>query len=183
MAYNFKQYEAGMAEATLWFTREISALRAGRATPLLVEDIEVDSYGTKSPLKHIAAIGVEDAKTITVKPWDKGMIPAIEAGIRAAGIGLQPVTDKDIVRVRLPELTEERRNLLKKTLKEKLEEAKIALRRLRDEVWGDVQEKERGGELTEDDKFRLKDEIQKKIDAAGAKLDDLAKKKEEEISF
>ncbi|MBI5742745.1 MAG: ribosome recycling factor [Candidatus Niyogibacteria bacterium] len=183
MAYNFKQYDAGMAEAVLWFTREIGALRAGRATPMLVEDIEVESYGTRTPLKHVAAIGVEDAKTITLKPWDKGMIPAIEAGIRASGIGLQPITDKDIVRVRLPELTEERRNLLKKTLKEKLEEAKIALRRSRDEVWSDVQEKERGGELTEDDKFRLKDEIQKKIDAAGAKLDELAKKKEEEISF
>jgi ribosome recycling factor len=181
--YNFKQYEAEMAGATEWFIKETLALRAGRASPMLVEDIEVESYGVKSPLKHVAAIGVEDAKTITVKPWDRTMLQAIEAGIRATSIGLQPIVDKDMVRVRLPDLTEERRTALKKVLKEKLEEAKIALRRARDGVWGDVQEKERSGELTEDDKFRMKDEIQKKIDAAGAKLDDLAKKKETEISF
>lgn len=148
-----------------------------------MEDLEIDSYGSKMPLKHLAAISTEDARTLNIKPWDKNNIQAIELAVRSSNLGLQPLVDQDIIRIIIPELTEERRGALKKMLKEKLEQAKVSVRRARDEVWSKIQEKERAGEISEDEKFRLKDKMQEKIDAAFKKLEEIADKKEKEISF
>jgi len=180
---NFSKLDIEIQKAIHWFGNEIVSLRTGRANPALVENLEVDSYGSKMPLKHLAAISAEDARALSIKPWDKNNIQAIESAIRSSGLGFQPLVDQDIVRIIVPELTEERRGALKKMLKEKSEQAKVSVRRARDEVWGEIQKKERAAEISEDEKFRLKDKMQEKIDAAFKKLEEIADKKEKEISF
>lgn len=180
---NFLKLDIETKKAIDWFSHEIVSLRTGRANPALVEDLEIDSYGFKTPLKHLAAISVEDARTLIIKPWDKNNISAIELAVRSSSLGLQPLVDQDIVRIIIPELTEERRQTLKKMLKEKLEQAKVSVRRTRDEAWSEIQKKERAAEISEDDKFRFKDKMQEKIDEAFKKLEETAGKKESEFTI
>jgi len=179
--YDFVQLEKRIAEVEEWLKKEISVLRTGRANPSLIENIEIECYGAKTPMKHIAAINVEDARTLRIEPWDQSLVPEIEKGIRASELGIEPVVDKKAVRIILPQLTEERRKGLLKLLGEKLERAKISLRQERDEVWSDIQAKERRGEITEDDKYRLKDELQKIIDKAHEELEKISEQKKKEI--
>lgn len=163
------------------FKEEISRLRTGRATPDIINKIMVDCYGAKCPLIETAAITVENARTLRVQPWDKNLITSIEHAIKMSDIGVQPVVDKETLRVTLPELTSERRKQLIKLMKEKLEEARISAKLKRDDVWRETQEKAREGEIDEDEKFRLKDDLQKLIDKFHEDIDDLASKKEKEI--
>jgi len=181
MVYDFSNIKKRAKETEEWFKSEISLLRTGRATPALVDNIKVDYYGVKNPLKSIASIGVEDARTLSVKPWDVEALIQIEQAIRESALGIQPITEKNIVRIIFPELTEERRSSLLKVLNEKLEEAKISLRRERDEVWRDIQDKEKAGEVGEDDKFRFKDDLQKIVDGVNKELENITSKKETEI--
>ncbi|MBU1179159.1 ribosome recycling factor [Patescibacteria group bacterium] len=181
MNYDFSKIKACAEKNKSWFNDEISLLRTGRATPSLVENIKVDYYGVKSPLKSVASIAIEDARTLRVKPWAADMIMPIEQAVRASELGIQAVTEKDIVRIIFPELTGERRKSLLKILNGKLEESRISLRRERDETWRDIQDKEKEGEIGEDEKFRFKDELQKIVDEAVKKLEGTASKKEEEI--
>lgn len=181
MNYDFSKSKEKAAEIKEWFKGEISSLRTGRASPALVENILVDSYGAKTPLKHLASISIEDAKTIRVTPWDTSVLKNIEAAISLSQIGIQPIADKQSVRLTMPELTDERRKSLVKILSEKLEDARVALRRERDESWKDIQNKEREGVISEDDKFRLKDDLQKIIDKANEELDAITERKELEI--
>lgn len=181
MSYDLSKIKNKKEETKVWFQNEIASLRTGRATPALVENILVDSYGTKTPLKHLASINAEDAKTLRITPWDNGVLKNIETSIVASNLGSQPIADKQSIRLTLPELTEERRKSLIKLVGEKIEEAKVSLRRERDEVWKDIQEKERKGEIPEDDKFRLKDELQKIVDNATEELEMIKKEKEKEI--
>lgn len=181
MAYDFSSIKNDSEEIKEWLKKETSSLRTGRATPALVENIMVDSYGTRTPLKHIASISVEDARTIRITPWDAGVLKNIEQSISASNLGIQPIADKQSIRVALPELTEERRKSLIKLLGEKLEEAKVSLKLKREEEWKDIQEKERAGEISEDDKFRHKEELQKIIDKVSADMEEIAKNKEKEI--
>ncbi|MBU3925802.1 ribosome recycling factor, partial [Patescibacteria group bacterium] len=163
------------------FKKETVSLRTGRATPALVENIMVDSYGARTPLKHVASIATEDARTIRITPWDAGILKGIEQAISASSLGIQPIADKQSIRISLPELTEERRKSLIKLLGEKLEESRISLRLKREEVWKDIQEKEKNGEMSEDDKFRFKDELQKIIDKISLDLEEITRNKEKEI--
>lgn len=179
--YDFSNIKKRVTETENWFKEETSLLRTGRATPALVENIRVDYYGSKSPLKSVASISVEDVRTLRVKPWDSEAIMQIEQAVRASELGIQPITEKDVVRIIFPELTEERRKSLLKILYDKLEEAKISLRRERDDVWRDIQDKEREGEISEDEKYRYKDELQEIIDMAGKQFEEIADKKETEI--
>ncbi len=179
--YDFSKVKQCVQKTEEWFKEEISLLRTGRATPALVENVKVDYYGSKTPLKSIASVSIEDARTLQVKPWEIDMIMSIEQALSSSNLGVQAISEKDIVRVIFPELTEERRKSLIKLLYEKLEEGKISLRREREETWRDIQNKEKDGEISEDDKFRSKDELQKFIDDANKKLKEVADKKEEEI--
>lgn len=180
-SYDFSKFNKKADETEEWFKNEISLLRTGRATPALIENIKVDYYGAKNPLKGIASISVEDARTLKVKPWDTEVILPIEQAIRASNLGIQGITEKDVVRVIFPELTEERRKALLKVLSEKLEESKISLRKERESIWRDVQDKEKNGEISEDDKFHLKDELQKLVDQLTKKLEGLTSAKEKEL--
>lgn len=180
-AYNFSQLKENGEKIKEWFKKEASGLRTGRATPSLVENLTVEAYGARSPLQHVAAISVEDARTIRITPWDTSVLKNIEQAITASSLGVQPIADGQSIRISLPALTEDRRKMLIKTLSEKLEEARISVRKERDEVWKDIQNKEKDGELTEDDKFSLKEEMQKVIDTIIADLEKIHQKKEEEI--
>jgi ribosome recycling factor len=181
MAYDFSQIKKKGEEIKEWMKKESSSLRTGRATPALVENIIVDSYGSRVPLKHVASISVEDARTLRIAPWDAGILKNIEHAIITSNLGIQPIADKQSVRVTMPELTEERRKSLIKILYDKLEEARISLKLAREEVWKDIQEKEKNGEIPEDDKFRLKDELQKIIDGIFQEIEGVANKKQLEI--
>jgi ribosome recycling factor len=181
MRYDFSKTKNKIEETKGFFKREIGSLRTGRANPAIIEDILVDSYGSKMPLKHIASISVEDAKTLRISPWDLSIIKNIENAISASSLGIQPIADKQSIRITIPQLSEERRKALIKVLSEKLEEARISLRQERDETWKNIQEKEKSGELSEDEKFRFKDELQKMIDTANEEMDSLSKIKKEEI--
>lgn len=181
MNYDFKKLDDKISSATSHLESEIASLRTGRANPALLENIRVEAYGVSSPLKNIASIITEDSKTLLVEPWDKSLIGAIEKAIAAGGIGSMPVVAKGAVRISLPPLTEERRRSLLKVSKEKLEGARIALRQSRDEVWKDIQDRERRKEISEDNKFRFKEEMENRIKKAGEKLESISVKKEKEI--
>jgi len=154
---------------------ELSALRISRATPALVENILVDYYGAKTPLKQLASISAPELRTLVIEPWDKNALSGIEKAIHASDLGLNPIVDKNLIRISIPQLTEERRNSLIKITGAKLEEIKIRCRAARDEAM-----KETGG-LTEDEKFKAKESVQKLVDETNKNLEDLAKSKEREI--
>ncbi|MFA5001314.1 MAG: ribosome recycling factor [Candidatus Paceibacterota bacterium] len=179
--YNFSTFKTKLGEVEEWLGREYLGIRTGKATPAVLDSVMVDSYGSKTPLKHVAAIGVEDARTVRVTPWDKGQLGAIQTAIDMANLGLSVSPVSTGLRVIFPMLTEERRKMLIKLMGEKLEDARISVRQEREKVWADIQTTEKNGKISEDDKFKAKDELQKLIDEANKKLDELAKKKEIEI--
>ncbi|RJQ37780.1 ribosome recycling factor [Candidatus Parcubacteria bacterium] len=160
---------------------DIAGLRTGRATPALVEDIEVDAYGAKQPLKSLAAISTPEPRQITIQPWDRSLIQAVEKAIQASPLGLAPIAEKDVVRLNLPTLTEERKRDLVRLLKEKLETARIAVRRVRDDAMKQVESREKAKEISEDQKFREKQDVEKAIGEANQKIEDLGRAKEIEI--
>ncbi|MFA6338934.1 MAG: ribosome recycling factor [Candidatus Paceibacterota bacterium] len=182
MAYNFAQFKEKLKETEEWLKKELSSVRTGRATPVILDSISVEAYGAKMPLNQVANIVVEDAKTIRVAPWDAGQIKAIEKAVIVSNLGLSVSVDDKGLRIIFPELTAERRGILIKLVKEKLEDAKIALRSEREEVWNDIQKKEKEGSISEDEKFRLKDDMQKIADEFSKKLLELSERKEKEVS-
>ena len=159
----------------------LSELRTGRASPALVENIPVESYGSESPLKAVAAISVPEARQILIKPWDKNMLQPIQKAIQASNIGLNPVTDQDTIRLSIPPLTEERRKDLVKISKQRGEEARIAVRKAREEEMKSIEADEKSGAISESDKFRMKSEVQKVIDEYNAKIDTISHDKEKEV--
>ncbi len=163
------------------FENELSGFSVGRATPALVEDILVDYYGTPTPLKQISNVGIPDPKTITIQPWEKGQLKEVEKAIVEAQLGMTPVNDGVVIRLSIPQPTEEGRRDLVKKLHHKLEEARIEVRKSRDDLWKDVKDMEKNKEITEDDKFDLKEEIQKVVDAANGELKKRTEEKEEEV--
>src|SRR3989344_866676 len=129
MAYDFKKLEEKINAAAERFKNETASLRTGRANPALVQDLKIEAYGETNSLKNLASISTEDAKTISVQPWDKSLLEAIEKGINNSALGLRASAAKDKVRVVLPAITQERRQALLKLLKEKLEETRVSLRK------------------------------------------------------
>ena len=161
---------------------ELGKIRTGRATPSLVEDVVADCFGQKFPLKQLAAISTPEAKQILIQPWDKSYIEGIVAALSKTGIGINPIVDKDTVRITLPPLTEDYRKDLLRLLSEKQEQARQTIRRWREEAWKEVQDGFKEGKIREDDKFRAKDELQELVDDYQKKINTLAEKKKKEIS-
>lgn len=181
MAYNFADCDKKLADAREWLAREYRGLRTGRASPAILDSVHVEAYGSMTPLKQVANISVEDARTIRITAWDSSVIKEIERGIVAANLGVGTAVDSIGIRVTFPELSSERREQLIKAAKAKLEEARTTVRLIRDETWKDVQEVEKLGGMGEDEKFRLKEELQKKIDAANSELESAFDAKETEM--
>lgn len=182
MAYDFKPFQARISEISERFARELSSIRTGRATSAILDSVLVEVYGTRMPINQLATIGVEDARTLRIAPWNAADGKEIERAIVAANLGISVGADEKGVRVFFPELTGERREMLLKLAKEKLEDARKQLRQARDEVQEDIEKREKAKEYGEDDKFRYKEEMQSLVDAAGRLFEDQYKKKEIEIA-
>ena len=181
-AYDFKTFDSKIAAAREWLGKEYRGLRTGRATPAILDGIAVSAYGSSMPLKQVANVGIEDARTLRVTPFDASIVKDIERGIAAANLGLGTGADSSGIRITFPELTAERRAEFVKLAKAKLEEARTAMRVARDLAWKEIQEKERAGELTEDDKFSLKEDLQERVDKANEDLEKTFESKEKEMS-
>ncbi len=182
MPFDFKPFEAKVSGAKDWLGKEFRNFRTGRANPAILDNISVSAYGSMTPLKQVAQIGIEDARTIRVQPYDASTLKDVERGIVAANLGVGTSSDGQVVRVTFPDLTGERRTELVKMAKAKLEEARATIRVARDEAWKEIQEREREKQMSEDDKFSLKDELQKKVDKANEELEGLFEAKEKEMS-
>lgn len=162
---------------------DLSQIRSGRASPALVENVKVEAYGAKMNLKEVASIMVPDPKTLTIQVWDKNLVNAVVKGIEESHLGLTPNLEGQNIKLVIPPLVEERRRELIKLLHEKLEQARIKVRRDRDEVWHKVQSLEKEKKISEDDKFRTKGELQKKVDEYNKKIKELGESKEKELNF
>lgn len=181
MQYDFTSLKATIVDIEAWLSREYAGLRSGRATPVLLDRVLVESYGSKMPLSHVGSVSIEDVRTLRISPWDKGLVRSIESAIAAANLGVSTASDESGVRVIFPEMTEENRKKVVKIIRDRLEDARIRVRTARDEIWGDIQERERNGDIPEDDKFRLKNDLQNIVDDANAHLEAHSLKKEKEI--
>ena len=158
---------------------EMLSLRTGRATPALIEDLEVEYYGSRTPLKAIAAISAPEPRQLAIQPWDKQAIPDIERALQASSLGLNPIAEGNMIRISIPPLTEERRKEMVKMLGKHVEAARIRVRQERDEALkSEVQGNE---DASDDEKFRLKNEIQKLTDEVNEKIEAAEKAKEQEI--
>jgi len=160
---------------------EMGKIRTGRANPALVEGLIVDYYGTKTPLKQIASINAPEARLLVIQPWDKGALVYIESALRESDMGFNPNNDGQVIRINIPALTEERRKELVKVLNQRAEDAKISIRNIREEAWKEIQEAEKEGKMSEDDKFSGKDYLQKIVDEYNKKIEEVREKKETEI--
>ena len=160
---------------------EFATVRTGRASPALLDRINVDYYGTATPLKQLATISAPEARLLTIQPYDKGSIKAIEKAIQESDIGLTPSNDGSVVRLAVPELTEERRKELVKVVRHLAEEGRVAIRNVRRDCMHDLRELKEGGDAGADDEHRAESGLQKLTDAKIGELDGLLKSKEAEI--
>lgn len=181
MAYDFKPFDSALAKVKDWLTKELATIRTGRANAAILDGVLVENYGAKVPINQVASVSAEDPRTLKVAPWDTSVVKAIEKGITDADLGLSVMSDGRVLRVVFPELTAERRDTLIKQAGKKLEEARISLRQERQSCWDDIQVKEKDGGMSEDEKLRYKDDMQKKIDGANAAMDAALEAKEAEV--
>ncbi len=164
-----------------FFEGELAKFQTGRASASLVEDIIVDCFGQNFPLKQLGTILSSNPRQLVIQPWDKSYLEPIEKAIFRSSAGISPVVDKDVVRINFPTLTEEFRKNLIRVLSEKQEETRKTVRHWREQAWKELQLKEREKEISEDDKFKGKDELQKLIDEYNKKIEEVADRKRKEI--
>jgi len=156
-------------------------IRTGRAHPSILDSVTVDYYGSQVPISQVANINVEDARTLTVQPWEQPMVAVVEKAIMMSDLGVNPVTNGSTMRIPMPPLTEERRRDLTKVARQETENARIAVRNVRRDANGDVKDLLKDKEITEDDARRSEDQIQKLTDEAVKKIDALLSEKEEAL--
>lgn len=170
-----------MDKVVAFLDGELAKIRTGRANPSLVEDVVVDVFGQKFPLKQLAAISVPEAKQILIQPWDKSYVEGIVSALQKTGTGANPIVDRDSIRINLPPMTEEYRKELARLISVKQEESRQTIRRWREQAWTEVQNEAKAGKIREDDKFRAKEDLQKMVDDYNKKIEDSGDKKKKEI--
>jgi ribosome recycling factor len=170
-----------MAKSVESMRHEFASVRTGRASPALLDRISVDYYGAATPLKQLATVTAPEARMLTIQPYDKSSIKAIERAILESDVGLTPGNDGNLIRLIVPELTEERRKQLVKVVRHIAEDGRVAIRNIRRDIMHDLRELKEAGEAGSDDEHRAEVELQKVTDARIAELDDLLKHKEEDI--
>ncbi|MCR5482756.1 MAG: ribosome recycling factor [Clostridia bacterium] len=170
-----------VAKSLAFLKEDLNTVRAGRANPSLLDKVMVEYYGTPTPLKNLANISVPDPRTLMIAPFDSKSIPEVEKAINLANLGINPSNDGKVVRLVIPQVTEERRKELTKLVKKMAEDAKVAIRNLRRDANEELKKQEKAGELTEDDLKKELDQVQKKIDKGIKDVDDIAVAKEKEI--
>jgi ribosome recycling factor len=176
-----KDAEGRMQKSVESSRGELATVRTGRASPHLLDRITVDYYGTQTPLKQLANVATSDARLLTVTPFDKSSIGEIEKAIQESDVGLTPSNDGNVIRLQIPELTEERRREMVKVVHGVAEEGRIAIRNIRRDTMGDLRDLKKEGEAGEDDERRAEAALQKETDEAIAEIDALLKSKEEEV--
>ena len=176
-----KDAETRMNAALEALGREFATVRTGRASAGLLDAIRVDYYGTPTPITQMASVSTPDARTLTIQPWEAGQIGAIEKAIQKSDLGLTPVNDGKLIRLTIPTPTEERRKQLVKTVAKMAEEARVAVRNVRREINDKLKAVARETKASEDEERRAHDQVQKSTDRFIAKVDELLKKKEQEI--
>ncbi len=176
-----KDLHARIAKTHDAFRQDLLGIRTGRANLHLLDGIKVDYYGQPTPLNQVSTLAVADARLITCRPWEKNMIPVIEKAIRDANLGLNPQSDKDLVRVPIPPLTEERRREIVKQVKQKGEEYKVAVRNERRDAKELVEVAEKDGDISGDDAEKALDKVQKETDEGVKRIDEMVAAKEKEV--
>jgi len=164
-----------------WLVKEYSGIRTGQASPAILDSVKVESYGTLMSIQQVGSVSIEDVRTLRVVPWDLSQATAVEKAIRDSDLGVSIATDSSGLRIIFPELTSERRVQLLKLAKNKLEDARISVRSLRDEEMKEIEKNFKAGDIGEDDKFSQRDEAQKVVEDVNNKLESLFNKKEKEL--
>lgn len=176
-----KDASSRMSKSVEALKNELAKIRTGRAHASLLDHITVEYYGSEVPLNQVANVGVEDARTLTVQPWEKNMVPVIEKAIMTSDLGLNPATAGQTIRVPMPALTEERRRDLVRVVRQEAENARVAVRNIRRDANNDFKELLKEKEISEDEDHRAQDEIQKLTDKHIAEIDKLLEHKEAEL--
>ena len=171
MQYDFSNFKNELKKVEEFLSQEYSQLNIGRASPMVLDGVSVESYGSHVPLKNVASVSIEDPKTLRIVPWDKNQIKSIEKAIIGANLGLSVATDDLGIRVIFPQLTTETRQNLVKILKRKLEDNRITARQERENVLSDIETRVKESKITEDEKFRAKEELQKIINETNNNLE------------
>ncbi len=170
-----------LTEAKEWLQKEYTRIRTGQASPALLDNLKIDSFGSMLPINQVGSVGVEDARTLRIAPWDVSQIPVIDKAIQDANLGVSLATDSSGLRVIFPELTSERRDQLLKLAKAKLEDSRITVRAVRDDMMKAIDKSEKEGDISEDEKFTKKEDVQADIDKANSELESLFEQKENEL--
>ena len=176
-----KSAESKMGKSIEAFKNELHKIRTGRAHPGILDQVQVDYYGSMVPISQVANLSLLDARTISVQPWEKGMGPKLEKAIRDSGLGLNPSAQGDLLRIPMPALTEERRKELTKVVKHAGEECKVAVRNVRRDANEHLKKLLKDKDVTEDDERRAQDDVQKLTNNVVAEIDRLVQAKETEI--
>ncbi len=171
-----------LQEAKDWLVKEYSGIRTGQANPALLDSVRVESYGVMTHLNQVGSVGVEDARTLRISPWDVSQSTAVEKAIREADLGVSIMTDSSGLRVVFPELTVERRAQLLKIAKVKLEDTRITVRSIRDDEMKAIDKSEKNGDISEDEKFSQKQVVQEAVDLTNRELDKIYSQKEHELN-
>lgn len=179
--FNLKDYEKSMKKSVDVFSEGLQTIRAGRANPKLLDSITFPYYGVDTPINQAATINVPEAMMITIQPWDANNLKLIEKAISASDLGITPNNDGKIIRLPFPPLTEERRKELTKEVNSRAEDAKVAIRNIRRDALADVKKAEKNNELTEDDRYKSEDDVQKLTDKYVKEIETIAKDKEKEL--
>lgn len=179
--YDFTAYKNKIKDTEEWLTKELSQIRTGRATPTVLDSVRVEAYGSEMPVVQVATVVSEDARTLRIAPWDNAMIKPIEKAIQLANIGLSVAVDDKGLRVSFPALTTETKAQFVKMARQKVEDAKVALRSERNKINDDINDQKKNGELPEDDAIRARSEVDKLTKDAGDRFDVHGDKKEKEL--
>jgi ribosome recycling factor len=163
------------------FKDDIAKIRTGRASSAIVENLMIDYYGGKSPLKQISSISIPEPRTIVISPWDRDSLIMIEKAIKESDLGLNPSNDGVLIRINIPALTEDRRKDFVKMLNQEAEKTRVSIRKSREDIWNEIQLLADNGTIGEDDKFQGKDRLQKVVDEYNEQVEEIRKKKEAEI--
>jgi len=177
----YKEAESRMSKAVAAFRQDLNTVRAGRANPALLDRLTVEYYGTMTPIKQMANVSAPEPRLLVIQPWDKTALPEIEKAILKSDLGLSPNNDGTLIRLAIPQLTQERRAELVKIVRRKAEECKVSIRNIRRDINDLIKEMGKEGEITEDDEHRAQDEVQKFTDGFIEKADEQLSLKEAEI--
>lgn len=176
-----KDAETRMRKSIDSFKAELTKLRTGRANPAILDHIRVDYYGSEMPINQVANVNVTDARTLTITPWEKKMVQAIEKAILNSDLGLNPATTGDIIRVPMPALNEERRKELIKVVRTEAEAARVSIRNVRRDANAEIKELLKAKQITEDEERRMSDDVQKLTDKFVVEVDHLTSAKESDL--